>query len=93
MQAEMIEWMDGWMDGWVGGWVGGWMKGWMVDDKAGLSNLCQEFQEFYTFQISLKRHSSFSSYSISLIFTRKNRHVAPPCNKARIQNVDCMNNY
>ena len=37
-------------------------------NKAGISNFCLEFQKFQKFQISSKRYSSFSSYSIILNF-------------------------
>ena len=37
-------------------------------NKAGISNFCLEFQKLQKFQISSKRYSSFSSYSIILKF-------------------------
>ena len=37
-------------------------------NKAGISNFCLEFQKLQKFQISWKRYSSFSSYSIILKF-------------------------
>ena len=50
-------------------------------NKAGISIFHLEFQ------ISLERHSSFSSFSIMLIFfTRETRHTEPPCNIAGISN-------
>ena len=51
-------------------------------NKAGISNFHLEFQ------ISMERYSSFSSFSIMLIFffTRETRHTEPPCNIAGISN-------
>ena len=40
-------------------------------NKAGISNFCLEFQKLQKFQISSKRYSSFSSYSIILKFLLK----------------------
>ena len=37
-------------------------------NKAGISNFCLEFQKLQKFEISSKRYSSFSSYSIILKF-------------------------
>ena len=37
-------------------------------NKAGISNFCLEFQKLQKFQISWKRYSSYSSYSIILNF-------------------------
>ena len=56
-------------------------------NKAGISNFCLEFQKLQKFQISWKRYSSYSSYSIILnFFTGETRHIVPPCNKAGISN-------
>ena len=50
---------------------------------ARISNFHLECLKFPEFETSLKRYSSFSSYSIILIFfTRETRHIVPPCNKA-----------
>ena len=40
-------------------------------NKAGISNFCLEFQKLQKFQISSKRYSSFSSYSMILKFLLK----------------------
>ena len=40
-------------------------------NKAGIANFCLEFQKLQKFQISSKRYSSFSSYSIILKFLLK----------------------
>ena len=56
-------------------------------NKAGISNFCLEFQKLQKFQISWKRYSSYSSYSIILnFFAGETRHIVPPCNKAGISN-------
>ena len=48
----------------------------------------------FGFQFSLKCYSFFSVYWIILIFfTRENRHIVPPCDKAGICTLDFMNFY
>ena len=55
-------------------------------NKAGISNFCLEFQKLQKLQISWKRYSSFSSYSIILKFLlEKTRHIVPPYNKPEFQ--------
>ena len=57
-------------------------------NKARISDFCLEFQKLQKLQISSKRYSSFSSYSIILIFfpDKLGIYIVSPCNKAGISN-------